>query len=328
MAINNYSGPEEVEPRPNVPITPDVQEELVWAAIDRVGRPDFAERYARLETRDAGNQLAELDNRPKANASKQVGQMLRGATNAVMEEVGYVGANGAMPEWQQTYQGLAAYPHPESELPMRQHWRGIFEQHHRSSGEFARERESLIETQNAEYLEAYKRALAVHEELIMSVADARFWHAVDAWANTPDSKGGVGVDGRGFNGGIMHYIEYWAERHKRRRFTHLDVEMSVRSLAEHTEEFYPYLVRTEHNRDGRNAVLIDSSGNERFYLLRPGGEFIVGISLAGDERRRITSIIPDSTVGYFERVVANCLAGNDRGVLNKLGPDVTLVYPS
>jgi hypothetical protein len=158
-------------------------------------------------------------------------------------------------------------------------------------------------------------------QLAMQKCDPGFVAAANAWGNTPNRHKATGEAGQGFNGGLVHFFEYQADPEKSRRFRYMEEPLTVSGFMSLTERLMAEMTDRTAGRN-RRAVLCDTEGNMRFYVLCPNSEFIVGFQRPSEPDPRLTSLITPVVSSYFNRVVKGTLAGKDRGVLNKLGPDV------
>ncbi|HSX27683.1 MAG TPA: hypothetical protein VLG25_02780 [Patescibacteria group bacterium] len=155
--------------------------------------------------------------------------------------------------------------------------------------------------------------------------DPSLLQAAALWANSPDSQDGRAEDGQGYNAGLIHFFEYRSAAAKRRRFRVMDEPVTVDGFITLSHRLYRELVDPVLPEPNRRAVLEDSDGNRRLYVLCPNGEFIVAFQSCGEPLPRMTSMINQVTDAYFDKVVAECLRGDDRGRLNKLGPVVSKI---
>jgi len=153
--------------------------------------------------------------------------------------------------------------------------------------------------------------------------DPGFLEATSVWANSPDSQGDVGENGLGYNAGVVHFFEYRGDAKKSSRFKVMDEPASVDGFIDYSGKLKADLEAVGSSTDGRQeAVLQDSEGNQRVYILKPDGELVVAFQKAGDTEPKVTSVIPRQKGKDFEKTVAASLSGHDRGKLNKLGETV------
>lgn len=171
--------------------------------------------------------------------------------------------------------------------------------------------------------EAASRVDTLLQELEAAKNDPGFLQAAAAWANAPDKSGDTGQDGQGYNSGIIHFFQYRADVAKSGRFKVMEEPLTVDGFKQFTDKLSADLKAIGSGAtENQEAILEDSDGNQRVYILRPDGDLIVAFQAAGETEPRITSLVVRQDAKGFEKNVATTLGGKDKGVLNKLGEQV------
>lgn len=170
---------------------------------------------------------------------------------------------------------------------------------------------------------AEQQAVTLTEELRGAVNDPEFIAATEVWANAPDMSGETGEDGQGYNSGLIHFFQYRASAEKSGRFKVMEEPLSVEGFKAFSKRINEDLQAVgSGNSENQEAILQDSSGNKRIYILKPNGEMIVAFQAAGSETPRVTSVLVRQDEKSLTKNITASLQGNDKGKLNKLGEDV------
>jgi len=162
----------------------------------------------------------------------------------------------------------------------------------------------------------------VIEEVRGKFADSRLIAALTSWGKAPNSAGGKGETGDGFNSGIIHYFEYRANPEKNGRYKN-HPPMSVDGFIGYTDR----LMRQIENPTGDDILgaryLRDSDGQERLFLVNSRHELIIGFKRKGEDKLKIVTVIPGQDEKSLERRVKDEMApGKNNSRLNALGESI------
>jgi hypothetical protein len=197
-------------------------------------------------------------------------------------------------------------------------------------------------------LEWTKKEAEEKIDILLHELDARkdepaLVEAASWWTNAPDSRyddeevgpnrGSLGLNGRGWSGGLIHFFEYRASVKKRRRFKGRedDEPMTIEGFIAFTNKIKAAVIASEKAiqdfsvpTENTITVLEDSRGNQRYYIVLPGGDLILAYKKLG-QSLKISTLITHLSETYVEKVIELSLSGQDRGRINVLGPTVERV---
>ena len=296
--------------------------EQVQRTIELMCRPEFAERFAATNTKRKTRELETTRNNLRITANQQARATIRGvAAHELGLEV--IEAQKLGRDWNDKVREVGRVASDGSGLSLK---------------DYLLNRELALVADSPEYLsqlvtadQALEKALqrangqlnCLLEDLLARQEDPLFLRAAALWANSADSQDYKAEDGLGYNAGLIHFFEYRATREKQRRFRDLQDPVTVDGFIGFSHRLYQELVKPSQPEVNRRAVMQDSEGNRRFYVLCPNRELIVGFQSPNEALPRMTSMINSVTDAFFDKVLAECLAGGDRGRLNRLGAVVT-----
>lgn len=366
--------PDPIEVERNLLLTPDEQRGLILGAVGLIDSDDFEERIVGIETQAAIEHIDALVLEPGKLARKAAKAEVRNEANRKYtrehkkkppsREKSYqiwVGNFGRQivsvateHDWSLTPDlggDYVFYGQNEVEMTMRRRLETRETVRHELTSNYNERIEDAIDSYYRAESEARSAVASLRMDLHTRMNDPDFIEASASWVNTPDSRyqaakddpeeqvwQHIGLNGKGFNGGIVHMLEYWGDPDKRRRFERLGVdEMSVDEFIRHTEYYKSVLDNADQlEGDSEAFIMEDTQGNRRYHILLPprrgdahsAGIFVVGFAHHADGIPRIASIIPIDIKHphYFYDRVQDCLEGRDRGVLNRMEGDVHIVY--
>ncbi|MBT7736452.1 hypothetical protein HN709_02085, partial [Candidatus Peregrinibacteria bacterium] len=168
--------------------------------------------------------------------------------------------------------------------------------------------------------------------------DPEFQAALAVWGNSPDSKGGRGVDEKGFHAGIIHYFEYRASKEKAGRYKReADGAFGIDGFIEHSKDLEAYVqpgADLKSMPEVQNfARLTDENGRERL-LLSTDRFTISAFKWEDQDSLGIITVLPNSNpdpkgknAKRFEKMLMAEIknTSNDKGYLNHLGEERRLV---
>jgi hypothetical protein len=174
--------------------------------------------------------------------------------------------------------------------------------------------------------EAKQKVKNVLQELYARRNEPRFKEAASSWTGTPDNDHYIGPSGLGYSGGLVHFFMYRDNEEKRGRFKKSITEpMTVDGFIDFTDRLKIEVSLAEmllENPDifSENYVVIlkDEHENRRYYILRPNNELIMAYQKHGQEPK-LTTMFPNYSLSYLERVVEASLNGEKKPRMNKLG---------
>jgi len=176
---------------------------------------------------------------------------------------------------------------------------------------FAKEEAGLREERKEEYLRltnnleavkaGYQKSLEkFDDELAARRDDSNLKAAFVMWGRSPNHAGDRGVNGHGYNAGVIHYFEYRAFPDKN---THSPGEMSVDGFIAWSKHLNELVNGQKPEEVQKNVRLEDSSGKQALYLLtKPEiGRYMIISYVEKGETPRIVTAIP----GQNEEVMSN-----------------------
>lgn len=166
---------------------------------------------------------------------------------------------------------------------------------------------------------------SLREELVLRRGDPELAEALDVWGRSPNYDGSWGVNGQGFNAGVVHYFGYRAAEDtiKVARFREagpptikgfIDISTYLGSLVHKSEEMLVLKMLSE---------VGDSGGQKRRFLLTWDNWIVVAFERP-DDKMGVITLIPGQDTRKFQIMVDNERDGiepPDR--LNKLGAQRT-----
>ena len=171
----------------------------------------------------------------------------------------------------------------------------------------------------------------VRQDVESRAEDPRLAHALDVWGRSPNARGETGVNGSGFNAGIVHYFEYRTIAEKNGRFkgrNGCEIDDFI-----HYSEVLEGLIDTPDPLTNSeillSAALEDDGGQRRLNLLTRRHDRVVAFARRGDRKPRVVTVIPGGDLPAIEKALDEEMFGqNVKNRLNKLGMGVKSVDPS
>lgn len=295
----------------------------VERTIDLLCTPEFRARFIANQTVDENAILEAVRRSLPITANKRAKDRIKElAAERLGLDIASAGRLGR--EWHNTVRDISwATSEATGSLPLKDYLLGrqliLIAESEDYTSQFVTAEQSLNEA-----AQAFEEQLDdLLDELSARRGNADLLQAAALWANSPDSQGDRADDKRGYNAGLVHFFEYRSAKEKKRRFRDIEEPMTVDGFIAFSQRLYQELVDPPQPSANQRVVLQDSEGNRRSYVLCPNSEFIVAFQRPGETRPRMTSMINFVTEAFFNKVVDECLRGDDRGRLNKLGPVVT-----
>ena len=224
--------------------------------------PEWRQKYLENGARKEADELAEFNRSISTEAKKSIGPKIR--------EI--VGADASKEDFQTRAPQIIA----QEEVRLKEE----------------RKEEYLRLTGNLDAAKAaHQRSLeSFNEELVRRGDDPNLKAAFAVWGRSPNHAGDRGLNGHGYNAGVIHYFEYRAYPDKN---THSPGEMSVDGFINWSNHLSDLVNGKRPDEVQKMEKLEDSDGKQALYLLtRPetGRYMIISYIDKGDSPKIVTAI--------------------------------------
>ena len=144
-----------------------------------------------------------------------------------------------------------------------------------------------------------KTLSGLSDDLERRRSDPELIAAFDAWGGCPNHAGDRGIDGQGFNAGVIHYFEYRAFQDKQGRSQE---PMTLDGFIKWSKELFDLVKHPDSSKVQKTARMEDSSGKQALYILAKDGRFIISYFIPGKEPYMVT-VIPGQKESEMQRRV-------------------------